>query len=690
MSILRYKQKLLADGGVLRMGGSGGGGTTVNQSNTNIPEYARPYVEEMLGRTGALTDTNQNPFPTYGGQRLADFNSLQKQAFGNVANMTTAGQLGTGTNLATQAGQGSLGLAGQMAGAGQNYANMATDPNAVKSYMNPYIEGALQPQLNQLAQEAGMKGAGQQGAATQAGAFGGSRSALANSLAQQNGLMAQQAALGQGYDQAFKAAQQAQQFGASLGLQGQQGALSAYGQANSAANTLGQLGQEQFNQQRFINQDQQTTGAVQQAQAQQDYDQKYQDWVNEKKYPYEQLGFMSDMLRGLPLSQGTNSWWSPGPSTASQLGGLGLAGLGIYGMSGGFNKAKGGVIKAADGGLMAAKRFQDGGMPQEAPQMTSEQIIKQLNEMLKDPNLDPIEAAKIKQKIAVYTRMMQNPETGKIMAPAEGGINSIPTGNMVPEQMAGGGIVAFAKGGSSEDSYKNWLENQVRASTEKQLGENAFSKSDAEKAKLESAIAARQESAPWEALTMAGLGTAAGQSPHALSNLGAGALEGYKSYAKTKGSLASDREKLLDAQLYADRYEDARKSALTGQMNTTLGHLYAKDAARAAANAGSEDKNLFKAIALMERDPMLKDYIGKRKTLTEGTPEYEVNEKRIAERQNDIYDFLGIKNAPAKTSRVPDYVKPEETGFWDSIFGSKKPAASQNKVVPFSQLPTKG
>lgn len=683
MSILRYKKFLLADGGVLRMGGgSGGGGTTVNQSNTNIPEYARPYVEEMLGRAGALTDTNQNPYQSYGGQRIADFNALQKQAFGNVANMTTSGQLGTGTNLATQAGQGSLGLAGQMAGAGQNYANMATDPNAVKAYMNPYIQGALQPQLNQLAQQAGIQSAGQQGAATQAGAFGGSRSALANSLAQQNGLMAQQAALGQGYDQAFKAAQQAQQFGANLGLQGQQGALSAYGQANSAANTLGQLGQEQFNQQRNINQDQQTTGAVQQAQAQQALDQKYQDWANQLKYPYEQLGFMSDMLRGLPMSQSTNNWWSPGPSTASQLGGLGLAGLGIYGMSGGF-RAKGGVVKAANGGLMAAKRYQAGGMPQEAPQMTSEQIIKRLYQMLKDPNLDPMQAAQIKQKIAVYTRMMQNPETGKIMAPAEGGISSIPTGNMVPEQMAGGGIALFSNGGSS-DKYRDWLEKQVRASTEKQLGENAFSKSEAEKAKLEAALAARQENAPWEALTMAGLGAAAGQSPHALSNFGAGAFEGFKNYAKTKGSIASDREKLLDAQLYADRYEDARNSALTGQMNTTLGHLYARDAARAVAGAGSEDKSLFKAIALMERDPMLKDYIAKRKTLKEGTPEYEVNEKRIAERQNDIYDFLGIKNAPAKTSRIPDYVTPKETGFWEGIFGSKKP-------VPFSQLPaTKG
>lgn len=30
-------------------------------TNTSIPEYARPYVETMLGKTEALTDINKNP-----------------------------------------------------------------------------------------------------------------------------------------------------------------------------------------------------------------------------------------------------------------------------------------------------------------------------------------------------------------------------------------------------------------------------------------------------------------------------------------------------------------------------------------------------------------------------------------------------------------------------------------------------
>ena len=46
MSILRYKQKLFADGGVLRVGGGSGGGSpgqSTSYSNTsNIPDYASP------------------------------------------------------------------------------------------------------------------------------------------------------------------------------------------------------------------------------------------------------------------------------------------------------------------------------------------------------------------------------------------------------------------------------------------------------------------------------------------------------------------------------------------------------------------------------------------------------------------------------------------------------------------------
>jgi hypothetical protein len=284
-------------------GGKGGGGGAPAQaktvSNTSIPEYARPYVEKMLGQTEALTDINQNPYQTYGGQSIAGFNPTQQQAFENVQNMQVAPQIGEGSGLAAASGLGSIGTAGQMGQVGQQYANQATNPYAQQAYMSPYIQNALQPQLQEMQRQYDITGLQQKRAATGAGAFGGSREALMRSENERNKNMAMNAAIGSGYQNAFQAAQQAQQFGAGLGLQGLQGQLQGYGQANQAAGTLGQLGQTQYGQQMGINQAQQQVGAIQQAQAQQGLDTAYQDFLKQKNYPYQQLAFMSDMTRGI-------------------------------------------------------------------------------------------------------------------------------------------------------------------------------------------------------------------------------------------------------------------------------------------------------------------------------------------------------------------------------------------------------
>jgi hypothetical protein len=53
--------------------------------------------------------------------------------------------------------------------------------------------------------------------------------------------------------------------------------------------------------------------------------------------PYQQVGFMSDIFRGVPALQQTYSTsTTPGPSTTSQILGLGIAGLGAAGAAGGI------------------------------------------------------------------------------------------------------------------------------------------------------------------------------------------------------------------------------------------------------------------------------------------------------------------------------------------------------------------
>jgi hypothetical protein len=93
-----------------------------------------------------------------------------------------------------------------------------------------------------------------------------------------------------------------------------------------------------------INQAQMQAGALQQAQEQKGLDVAYQQYQDSLNYPYKQLGFMSDIYRGLPMSQSAQSMYQ-NPSAISQATGLGMAGYGLYQMG----KKEGGKIEAGDG-----------------------------------------------------------------------------------------------------------------------------------------------------------------------------------------------------------------------------------------------------------------------------------------------------------------------------------------------------
>jgi hypothetical protein len=498
--------------------------------------------------------------------------------------MQTASQLGQGTALAGAAGLGSL-------GAGARYQNMATDPNATAAYMSPYMQNVVDVQKDQAVRDAQIRnlGANLASASSRQGTYGGARQLLAEQERNRNlqqGLANIQAT---GSQNAFQAAQQAQQFGTTAGLQG-------YGQAGQAAATLGNLGQTQFGQQQAINQAQQQVGAIQQAQAQQGLDLGYQDFLKQRNYPYQQLAFQSDMLRGIPLSQSAQQIYTAPPSTASQLGGLGMSALGIYGMSGGF-KAKGGAIKEmAEGGLAYAK----GG---DIKTMSTEQ----LTEMLDNPNLNPLQRDLIEQQLMIRRRMEMNPETDQIMNQAmRSGIGSIATGDMVPENMAGGGIVAFSKGGSgtpsgvdaiktaaeSRQSYRDQLEREVLESMKRLKTEDPFKESRAQDEQIRSQMAESKRVAPYEALTMAGLRTMAGTSPYALTNIGGGGEEGLKAYARSAREQSDLQKQLLQQGVEREKSQFGRQTQLLGAQQTALGQLYGKEAeierAKAAkANAGA-------------------------------------------------------------------------------------------------------
>jgi hypothetical protein len=586
-------------------------------NNTSIPSYAQPYVENMLGQTAALTDINQNPYQNYDGQRIAGFTPMQTQAMTNIGNMQIAPQLGQATDMSGQAGQGFLGTTGAAMGYGQqgsgygqqatqagaNYQNMATDPAQMQKYMNPYIQQALNPQLQLLNQQQALQGQGISAKASGQGAFGGNRATLAQGLNAQNYALAGQQAIGQGYTDAFKQAQQAQQFGANLGLQGLQtgiqgantglqginAAQAGYSGANQAAATLGQLGQTQYGQQMGINQAQQQAGALQQAQQQQGLDVNYQDFLKQKNYPYQQLAFQSDMLRGLPMSQSAQTMYTAPPSGYSQAAGLGATGLGLYGMGGGF-RAKGGMVGEgyAEGGQISYKTGGDISM------MSTEQLTK----LLDNPTLSPMELSAIEEQLMLHARMENNPQASKIMG---GGLDTVPSGDMF--QAAGGGIVAFAgptgsvvKTRKPDDvmDYRELIKERLAA----QETANPFAKSDEAAAAIRQDMEERKAQSPWQALAMAGLGTMAGTSQYGATNLGLGGLEGMKDYMRSNAENAADRKLLLSQGVEAEKAKYARDTgnlnsliAAQGQMDTReigLKNVGATGAATAATRANTE------------------------------------------------------------------------------------------------------
>ena len=101
------------------MGKGGGSQPTHNTTTTsNIPEYARPYFENLLERGQAESYRQYQP---YGGERLAGFTPGQLATQRETMGMQTPGQFGVGTGMAGAGGIGSLGFGQQAAGSGQQF-----------------------------------------------------------------------------------------------------------------------------------------------------------------------------------------------------------------------------------------------------------------------------------------------------------------------------------------------------------------------------------------------------------------------------------------------------------------------------------------------------------------------------------------------------------------------------------------
>jgi hypothetical protein len=229
----------------------------------------------------------------------------------------TQGQFGQAANLQNAQLAQQANLANQQAGLTTGQQNLAANLGVQQLYN----QQALQAQLAN--QQAGLTTQQQQEAANQYG-YGQSMAAAAN-----------RAQYGQAANQLQE---QANQYGAGYGLQalnaGMQG-MQNYGNLSGLYN----------NQQMNIANAQNQMGVQAQNYQQQQLTQNYNDFLNQQNFPFQQIGQMSNVLRGMPLNQQTQAVYQQAPSLASQAAGFGTAAIGAANLF----KAEGGMIRQPRG-----------------------------------------------------------------------------------------------------------------------------------------------------------------------------------------------------------------------------------------------------------------------------------------------------------------------------------------------------
>jgi len=359
----------------------------------------------------------------------------------------------------------------------------------VSQYMSPYMQNVVDVQQQEAKRQSNILGTQQAGQAARSGAFGGSRAGLLEAERQRNlatqlggiqatgqqqafqnaqqqfnqqqqaNLQAQLANQQMGYNtgaqnlaarlgvqqlgagqnlqaqQYNQAAQQAanqlganqQQFGAGLGLQGMNLGM-------QGASLLGTLGQNQYAQNMGINQLQQQTGATQQGLRQQGLSQAYQDFLNQRAYPQQQLGMLQSLITGAPL--GTQSTQVATPASPSGIQSLGALGMGAYGLSQMFPGMGSGItsfLGMKDGG--AVESYDQGGIT--GPYNEARIVSK-----LSDPQLQQSMQLAQARNDAQQLKAVQDELA--MRASERGGLAG------AYNRLAGGGIVSFGGGGLND------------------------------------------------------------------------------------------------------------------------------------------------------------------------------------------------------------------------------------------------
>jgi hypothetical protein len=349
-------------------------GKLAGQEQT-LASWAAPYITDMLGKTQALAST---PYQTYQGPLTAGTSPLQQQAFQGVGSLAPSQGLGTAQGIAG----GVATAAGGLGYGPSQFQNQFATPGGYEAgkfeggifgtqqaqqYMNPYLQQALNPALDEARRQAEMSRVQQAGRLTKAGAFGGGRQAIMESELNRNLMQAQNKMLGEGYASAYDKAmaqynadmaramqaqqmgEQSRQFGAGQGLQaaqlaaqygteaqrqaeqsrqfGAQYGLQGLAQQLDAARTLGSLGSAYGAEQRANLAQQLGAGATQRDIEGQGIAADLAEFERQRQFPYQQLQFQQAMLQNMPITAMNMTYQEPSPFSELLTGTGGLMGL---------------------------------------------------------------------------------------------------------------------------------------------------------------------------------------------------------------------------------------------------------------------------------------------------------------------------------------------------------------------------
>ena len=274
---------------------------TSTQTNiTELPDYARPYFENIMKRAEA---DSLNQYQPYGGERLAQSGDVQDivDSRNMVRDVAGAGlpeldEAISGVRDISQRGQ----FTGQVA----------------QDYMNPYMDQVVDRQKQAAIQDFNRMGAARAADAVNAGAFGGSRQAVADYLAEE-GLQRQLGDIeATGREAAFRDARAGFDADRQVGMTGL-GQLATMGGSRRAADIQGAQLLEGI-------------GKAQLGEQQAGLDMNYQDFLTQQNFNKDQLGFLSNILQGVPIQPNREIANFQNYNPMQQALGAGIAGLGLY------------------------------------------------------------------------------------------------------------------------------------------------------------------------------------------------------------------------------------------------------------------------------------------------------------------------------------------------------------------------